>query len=82
MANNDATAAINIIFDTPSFKKTEIRRNGDASDRSSSAKVEARVENSKRSGNEASDSDLNGVHQKPRIRGGAKCKVRWTVAQL
>ncbi|KAA8550241.1 hypothetical protein F0562_001925 [Nyssa sinensis] len=40
MANNDATAAINIIFDTPSFgtkNKSEIRRNPEVSNQNSSS---------------------------------------------
>lgn len=37
MSNNDPTAAINIIFDTPSFRKPEIPKNPEVSDRNSKA---------------------------------------------
>ncbi|KAI3706455.1 hypothetical protein L6452_24209 [Arctium lappa] len=50
MANNDATAAINIIFDTPSFKRSEAPKSPKVSSRNATAKTQDAVRNSKRNG--------------------------------
>ncbi|CAK9150508.1 unnamed protein product [Ilex paraguariensis] len=49
MANNDATAAINIIFDTPCVKKSEIPRSPQVSNRNLSSETRNGTANSKRS---------------------------------
>ncbi|KAI3702229.1 hypothetical protein L6452_27958 [Arctium lappa] len=50
MANNDATAAINIIFDTPSFKRSEALKSPKVSSRNETTKTQDTVRNSKRNG--------------------------------
>ncbi|XP_024984826.1 DNA repair protein RAD5A isoform X1 [Cynara cardunculus var. scolymus] len=50
MANNDATAAINIIFDTPSFKRSEAPRSPKVLSPNATAKTQDAVRNSKRNG--------------------------------
>lgn len=50
MANNDATAAINIIFDTPSFKRSEAPKSPKVLSRNATAKTQDAVRNSKRNG--------------------------------
>lgn len=51
MSNNDPTAAINIIFDTPSFRKPEIPKNPEVSDRNSKAVNQAGGVRLKENGN-------------------------------
>lgn len=58
MANNDATAAINIIFDTPNFAKSaklESRENPEVPKRNSRSESRAVIANSKRNDNENKD---------------------------
>lgn len=73
MANNDATAAINIIFDTPGFKKLEFRKTSEVPNLNSSSGTQSLGSTTRRSSSEdkkcerSSNSD-NGSQQKTENR--------------
>nr|GLL43163.1 putative DNA repair protein [Ipomoea trifida] len=73
MANNDATAAINIIFDTPGFKKLEFRKTSEVPNLNSSSGTQSLGSTTRRSSSEdkkcerSTNSD-NGSQQKTENR--------------
>lgn len=54
MANNDLTAAINIMFDTHSFRKPELSRNSEALSRNINQEPQSAVDNLNKNGNKNS----------------------------
>ncbi|CAI9105535.1 OLC1v1004474C1 [Oldenlandia corymbosa var. corymbosa] len=70
MAKNDPTAAINIIFDTPTFRKLEIPKNPEPVNRNSNPVSQNPVLNSKESGNDEKDSRS----LTPSSNGSVKCR--------
>lgn len=54
MANSDLTAAINIIFDSPSFRKSEVPRNSKALSQNINTEPQSVVDNLNENGNKSS----------------------------
>ncbi|XP_028097411.1 DNA repair protein RAD5A isoform X1 [Camellia sinensis] len=72
MANNDVTAAINIVFDTPSFRtkdKSQVLRNPEVSNRNSNSETQSKDTKSRPNGNETKNRSLgSGSSSNPRTR--------------
>ncbi|KAF5937653.1 hypothetical protein HYC85_025159 [Camellia sinensis] len=72
MANNDVTAAINIVLDTPSFRtkdKSQVLRNPEVSNRNSNSETQSKDTKSRPNGNETKNRSLgSGSSSNPRTR--------------
>lgn len=75
MAKNDPTAAINIIFDTPSFRKAEIPRNPVGLNRNLNSEPQTALLSSNRSGDEDSGCKTHNLNSGSSSNGVVKGEI-------